>query len=846
MIALRVLGEIQLRAADGTGIDSLLRQPKRLALLAYLASPVPGTWHRRDMLLALFWPDLDTAHARTALRNGLYVLRQTLGDDVVRNRGDEEISIDPEKLETDLAHVWNALKRMQVAEALAHYGGELLPGLFPPDSEGFLRWLDSERTRIRVALSSAAMTHVDELERAGNPREGLRVARTVSEINPNDETVVRRLIVLHEAVGDRSGGLAAFEAYRSRLAADFDAEPARETLEIVNRLRSSSGVLLPRRQRPAMEIVRASEDVQASAPQSRRTTTIVLSAVGGAALIAVMALTLSRSEKAQTIGRSIPVTADEGLQVEAAISPNGRLVAYAKGNPNHLKVFVQRIGGGAAWALSTDTVNNELMPRWSPDNDEILFLARNNAYVAPTLGGEPRLVARGSDGDDAIRSASWSPTGDSLAVVRHDSLLVQPLRGRGARLVGRGFQLHSCVWSPDAKWIACVSGNWIAFTPGPLFGNDAPSSIIVFPAAGGDGVTITENDFENESPSWSADGKYLWLLSNRDGDSGQSYSVRIGSDGRRAGPFVKSGLGDAEFLSLSGNRIAYSVRSKRANIWTIPIPRDGTVSMTAATQLTKGNQVIELVTASRDGKWLTYDSNLNGNSDIYRTPVNKDSSEAIATDPRQEFAAELSPDGREIAWQRWVDNKRHLFVKRLDSDSDFEILSDETDRGVPRWSRDGNSIVAWSHDNERGAIFLVKRDASGKWLKPSWRLDYGQLPQWSPDNREIAFVTLDGSIQSIPADSGAVKPIYSPRQGDPLARFIVWVNSGTIWMHGVSGPTQGIWAVPLSTGRPRLLVRLDDSLGKSIGPAFTSDGKSFFFPLNERLSNIRVAELTSH
>ena len=77
MIRLRMLGEIRLTTADGTELDSLLRQPKRLALLAYLASPAPGVWHRRDAILALFWPELDTARARTLPRNGLYIVRQT-------------------------------------------------------------------------------------------------------------------------------------------------------------------------------------------------------------------------------------------------------------------------------------------------------------------------------------------------------------------------------------------------------------------------------------------------------------------------------------------------------------------------------------------------------------------------------------------------------------------------------------------------------------------------------------------------------------------------------------------------------------------------------------------------
>src|SRR2546430_7740060 len=66
MIELRTLGALDLKAADGRAVHSILAQPKRLALLAYLAVHAAGA--RRDSVVALFWPELDTAHARGALR----------------------------------------------------------------------------------------------------------------------------------------------------------------------------------------------------------------------------------------------------------------------------------------------------------------------------------------------------------------------------------------------------------------------------------------------------------------------------------------------------------------------------------------------------------------------------------------------------------------------------------------------------------------------------------------------------------------------------------------------------------------------------------------------------------
>ena len=90
MQTLRMLGGIGLSRSDGAELDALLRQPKSIALLAYLALPRPGAWHRRDLLLATFWPELTQSAARAALRSALHMLRRHLAEGTVRTRGDDE------------------------------------------------------------------------------------------------------------------------------------------------------------------------------------------------------------------------------------------------------------------------------------------------------------------------------------------------------------------------------------------------------------------------------------------------------------------------------------------------------------------------------------------------------------------------------------------------------------------------------------------------------------------------------------------------------------------------------------------------------------------------------------
>jgi serine/threonine-protein kinase len=86
MIEFRLLGTLHLTDAAGREVKSLLTRPRRLALLAYLAAATPRGLHRRDTLLALFWPELDQEHARAALRQALHVLRGRRGHP--RRRGD--------------------------------------------------------------------------------------------------------------------------------------------------------------------------------------------------------------------------------------------------------------------------------------------------------------------------------------------------------------------------------------------------------------------------------------------------------------------------------------------------------------------------------------------------------------------------------------------------------------------------------------------------------------------------------------------------------------------------------------------------------------------------------------
>src|SRR5437879_13325969 len=164
MIEFRLLGTLHLIDAGGREVKSLLTRPRRLALLAYLAAATPRGLHRRDSLLALFWPELDQEHARAALRQALHVVRDALSGDAVASRGDEEIGLDFAQVSCDVAAFERALLKGELEEALDLYRGALLEGFFISDAPEFERWLETERAQLQQAAAGAARALAERSE----------------------------------------------------------------------------------------------------------------------------------------------------------------------------------------------------------------------------------------------------------------------------------------------------------------------------------------------------------------------------------------------------------------------------------------------------------------------------------------------------------------------------------------------------------------------------------------------------------------------------------------------------------------------------------------------------------
>jgi eukaryotic-like serine/threonine-protein kinase len=249
MIRFQLLGTIDLRDEDGRELRPILAQPKRLALLAYLAAAEPAGPHRRDTLLGLFWPELDQEHARKALGQAVHFIRRTLGDTALISRTAEELSLDETTAWVDVRAFRSALEASRVEEALELYRGDLLPSFFVPEAPGFEEWLERERSRLRSRAAKAARVLAEHQEAGQNLTLAVTAARRAVELSDGDERPLRRLMELLDRLGDRAGAVRAYELFARKLATELEVEPAPETVALIDRIRASP----PRRPVPIIE-----------------------------------------------------------------------------------------------------------------------------------------------------------------------------------------------------------------------------------------------------------------------------------------------------------------------------------------------------------------------------------------------------------------------------------------------------------------------------------------------------------------------------------------------------------------------------------------------------------------
>ncbi|MDX1673214.1 MAG: BTAD domain-containing putative transcriptional regulator [Longimicrobiales bacterium] len=233
---LQILGAVDLSSDRDGSVEKLRLQPKRLALLCYLAAAHPERPHRRDVLLEIFWPELDRVRARAALRQALHYVRRSAGPSVLISEGDE-VGIESDRLWCDARAFKARLAEGAREQALELYQGDLLPGFHVAEAPGFERWVEAERAGLRGMAARAASELSAAEERTGNTVAALEWSRRRLALAPVDERALRRILTLRDRLGDRAGAEREYREFVRRLRREYELEPSPETVRVAAAIR---------------------------------------------------------------------------------------------------------------------------------------------------------------------------------------------------------------------------------------------------------------------------------------------------------------------------------------------------------------------------------------------------------------------------------------------------------------------------------------------------------------------------------------------------------------------------------------------------------------------------------
>jgi DNA-binding SARP family transcriptional activator len=241
-LVFRTLGRIDLAREDGESVPSLLAQPKRQLLLAYLCVESRRQPVRRTDLVELFWPQSEGERARGSLRQALHCLRTALGSQAVRRPSEEELAVDRAIVGCDAVDLIEHASA-DPARAVDLFHGEFLGGVQLADVADELGdWLWRMRQVLRESAVIAAKALSANAERSGEGAAAQYWLRRATELAPDDEAAARSLMTLQWRAGDRGAALKTFEALKRTLSVELDVAPDPSTLALAQQVRASTDV----------------------------------------------------------------------------------------------------------------------------------------------------------------------------------------------------------------------------------------------------------------------------------------------------------------------------------------------------------------------------------------------------------------------------------------------------------------------------------------------------------------------------------------------------------------------------------------------------------------------------
>jgi serine/threonine protein kinase/Tol biopolymer transport system component len=373
---------------------------------------------------------------------------------------------------------------------------------------------------------------------------------------------------------------------------------------------------------------------------------------------------------------------------------------------------------------------------WSPDGKHIAFAQGSNIFLADADGMNPQQIAKASG------PAWWmkfSPDGARLrftvfiSAAQRNSTEIWEVRSDGKDLHPLLPAWHNppqecCgVWTPDGRYYlfaSRVSGNDQIFALREENGLVGRKTLP---------VQLTSGPMQFPFGVPSPDGKKFFA----DGWLPRSELVRYDSKAHGFLPFLSGISAEHVDFSRDGQWVAY-VSMPDQTLWRSRT--DGTERL----QLTFPPVASFLPHWSPDGTEIVFANMLPGtHQNSFLISAQGGAPVPMYPENNSQSDTSWSPDGKQIAYGRFdIGIASDLDIRILDLPSkQVSVLPGSQGLYSPRWSPDGQRIVALSADNQKLLLYDFKTQKWSDWITG---LGHIACPVWSRDGKYLYFDNSNG------------------------------------------------------------------------------------------------------
>jgi tricorn protease len=501
-----------------------------------------------------------------------------------------------------------------------------------------------------------------------------------------------------------------------------------------------------------------------------------------------------------------------GLYAEPGISPDGTRIAFVSG----YDIWEVPAAGGQAHLLIANEADDS-RPLYSPDGNYLAFTStrtgRGDIYV---LGFKDGSLRRITYADSYEEISGWSPDGKYIYFhssgkdisSMNDISRVQVDGGTPMPVTAdRYASEYFAAASPDNTLLA-FSAKGISSRQWWRKGSSHldQSEIWLYKLTGNDNKSgsyekLIEHGSRNVWPLWSADGKELFFISDRNGTQ-NIWSKKITGGGAQALTSFNDGRVLWPSIDKKGTTIAferdmgiwkYDINTKKAT--QIPITLSG-MNTGPVTQHLKENSGFSDLTVSADGKKIAFISH----GHVFVTGTQGGESFAVTKGNSIESSLDWNPAGNVLVYNSWRNGKFLLYQYDFTSRKETVLTKEGDDDGA----------------------------------------------SFSPDGSWLAYIRSGKELRVINTKTGADKLLYGGYFGNtafarsnsvswsPDSKWIAFFSHGTKSLRNVSViPVTGGTAIPVSF--------LANSSGNNL--SWTADGKSIVFTTGQRTEETKVARV---